>query len=153
MDRQHEARRLTTILAADVVGYGRLMAADESATLAQLRGALEAHARELELLRALCAPRAPEPCAVCTPRAEGAAVAGVELRGEGPHGELADGVLKDAPAAGVGVGGADEHAIGGDAGLLCGGPARFLPRGDRRHRRRDPVSAHCPRYRAGPCHR
>ena len=30
-------RRLTTILAADVVGYSRLMAADESGTLAQLK--------------------------------------------------------------------------------------------------------------------
>jgi hypothetical protein len=47
----------------------------QRATLAELRGALEAHARELELLRALCAPRPPEPCAVWTPRAEGAAVA------------------------------------------------------------------------------
>ncbi len=32
---QHEDRRLTTILAADVVGYSRLMASDESGTLAQ----------------------------------------------------------------------------------------------------------------------
>jgi TolB-like protein/class 3 adenylate cyclase len=30
-------RRLTTILAADIVGYGRLMAADEAGTLAQLK--------------------------------------------------------------------------------------------------------------------
>jgi adenylate cyclase len=30
-------RRLTTILAADVVGYSRLMAADEAGTLAQLK--------------------------------------------------------------------------------------------------------------------
>ncbi len=30
-------RRLTTILAADVVGYSRLMAADEAETLAQLK--------------------------------------------------------------------------------------------------------------------
>ena len=30
-------RRLTTILAADVVGYNRLMAADEAGTLAQLK--------------------------------------------------------------------------------------------------------------------
>ncbi len=37
MDPQHEERRLTTILAADVVGYSRLMAADETGTLAQLR--------------------------------------------------------------------------------------------------------------------
>ncbi|MBM4290435.1 MAG: hypothetical protein FJ138_02515 [Deltaproteobacteria bacterium] len=44
-------------------------------TLAQLREELEAHTRELELLRALCAPVAPEPCAVWTPRAEGAGVA------------------------------------------------------------------------------
>jgi adenylate cyclase len=31
------ARRLTTILAADVVGYSRLMAADEAGTLARLK--------------------------------------------------------------------------------------------------------------------
>ena len=36
-------RRLTTILAADVVGYSRLMAADEAGTLAQLK----AHRKEL----------------------------------------------------------------------------------------------------------
>ncbi len=30
-------RRLTTILAADIVGYGRLMAADEAGTQAQLK--------------------------------------------------------------------------------------------------------------------
>jgi adenylate cyclase len=40
---QHEDRRLTAILAADVVGYSRLMAADESGTLTQLK----AHRREL----------------------------------------------------------------------------------------------------------
>lgn len=43
MEPQHEERRLTTILAADVVGYSRLMAADESATLAQLK----THRKEL----------------------------------------------------------------------------------------------------------
>ncbi len=31
-------RRLTTIMAADVVGYSRLVEADETATLAALRG-------------------------------------------------------------------------------------------------------------------
>ncbi len=31
-------RRLTTILAADVVGYSRLMGADEAGTLATLKG-------------------------------------------------------------------------------------------------------------------
>ena len=31
-------RRLTTILAADVVGYSRLMGADEAGTLAALKG-------------------------------------------------------------------------------------------------------------------
>jgi adenylate cyclase len=36
-------RRLTTILAADVVGYSRLMAGDEAGTLAQLK----AHRKEL----------------------------------------------------------------------------------------------------------
>jgi len=41
--RQHEERRLTTILSADVVGYSRLMAADEAGTLARLK----AHRREL----------------------------------------------------------------------------------------------------------
>jgi hypothetical protein len=35
MDPQHEERRLITILAADVVGYSRLMAADESGTFAR----------------------------------------------------------------------------------------------------------------------
>jgi adenylate cyclase len=34
---QHENRRLTTILAADVVGYSRLMAADEAGTLTSLK--------------------------------------------------------------------------------------------------------------------
>jgi adenylate cyclase len=34
---QHEHRRLAAILAADVAGYSRLMAADESGTLALLR--------------------------------------------------------------------------------------------------------------------
>ena len=43
MRQQHEERRLTTILSADVVGYSRLMAADETGTLAQLK----AHRREL----------------------------------------------------------------------------------------------------------
>ena len=37
MERHHENRRLTTILAADVVGYSRLMAADESGTVALLK--------------------------------------------------------------------------------------------------------------------
>ncbi len=36
-------RRLTTILAADVVGYSRLMGADEAGTLAALKGHREAH--------------------------------------------------------------------------------------------------------------
>ncbi len=36
MEPQHEKRRLTTILAADVVGYSRLMAADEAGTYARL---------------------------------------------------------------------------------------------------------------------
>jgi adenylate cyclase len=40
---QHEDRRLITILAADIVGYSRLMAADESGTFARLR----AHRKEL----------------------------------------------------------------------------------------------------------
>ncbi len=43
MEPQHEERRLTTILAADVVGYSRLMAVDESWTLAQLK----VHRKEL----------------------------------------------------------------------------------------------------------
>ncbi len=43
MEPQHEERRLTTILATDVVGYSRLMAVDESATLAQLK----THRKEL----------------------------------------------------------------------------------------------------------
>jgi adenylate cyclase len=43
MEPQHEERRLTTILSADVAGYSSLMAADESGTLAQLK----AHRKEL----------------------------------------------------------------------------------------------------------
>ncbi len=43
METHHEERRLITILAADVVGYSRLMAADESGTFARLR----AHRKEL----------------------------------------------------------------------------------------------------------
>ena len=43
VEPQHEERRLTTILAADVVGYSRLMAADEAGTLASLK----ANRREL----------------------------------------------------------------------------------------------------------
>ena len=43
MDQVGETRRLAAILAADVVGYSRLMGADESGTL----GALKAHLGEL----------------------------------------------------------------------------------------------------------
>ena len=43
MSEEGLKRRLTTILAADVVGYSRLMAADESGTLAQLK----THRKEL----------------------------------------------------------------------------------------------------------
>ena len=43
MKADHGHRRLTAILSADVVGYSRLMAVDEGATLAQLN----AHRREL----------------------------------------------------------------------------------------------------------
>lgn len=43
MDNQRARRRLVAILAADVVGYSRLMSADESGTLA----ALKAHREEL----------------------------------------------------------------------------------------------------------
>jgi adenylate cyclase len=43
MEPQHEERRLTTILAADVVGYSRLMATDEAGTFARLK----AHRKEL----------------------------------------------------------------------------------------------------------
>ncbi len=43
MSKEGTERRLTTILAADVVGYSRLMAADESGTLAQLK----THRKEL----------------------------------------------------------------------------------------------------------
>jgi adenylate cyclase len=43
MEQQHEERRLITILAADVVGYSRLMAVDETGTLAQLK----THRKEL----------------------------------------------------------------------------------------------------------
>ena len=37
MSEESVERRLTTILAADVVGYSRLMASDEERTLAALR--------------------------------------------------------------------------------------------------------------------
>lgn len=43
MEQRDQQRRLTTILAADVVGYSRLMGADEAGTLA----ALKAHRRKL----------------------------------------------------------------------------------------------------------
>ncbi|MEC4688772.1 MAG: tetratricopeptide repeat protein [Nitrospirota bacterium] len=43
MEPDHEERRLTTILSADVVGYSRLMAADEAGTVAQLK----THRKEL----------------------------------------------------------------------------------------------------------
>ena len=37
MSEEGVERRLTTILAADVVGYSRLVAADEAGTVAQLK--------------------------------------------------------------------------------------------------------------------
>ncbi len=37
MENGRDKRRLAAILAADIVGYSRLMEADESGTLAQLR--------------------------------------------------------------------------------------------------------------------
>ncbi len=43
MKPEKEERRLTTILAADVVGFSRIMGADESGTLS----ALNAHRKEL----------------------------------------------------------------------------------------------------------
>ena len=43
METQHDERRLTTILSADVVGYSRLMGEDEAGTLAALRN----HRKEL----------------------------------------------------------------------------------------------------------
>ena len=43
MSEEGVERKLTTILAADVVGYSRLMAADEAGTLAQLK----THRKEL----------------------------------------------------------------------------------------------------------
>ncbi len=43
MAREGIERRLTTIMSADVVGYSRLMAADEAGTFAQLK----THRREL----------------------------------------------------------------------------------------------------------
>ena len=43
VEQQSEERRLTTILSADVVGYSRLMGADEAGTLAVLKK----HRREL----------------------------------------------------------------------------------------------------------
>ncbi len=39
MAPEREARRLAAILCADVAGYSRLMGADESGTLAQLKAA------------------------------------------------------------------------------------------------------------------
>jgi len=46
VDQRQVERRLAAIVAADVVGYGRLMGADEEGTLAQLK----AHRRALVLL-------------------------------------------------------------------------------------------------------
>jgi adenylate cyclase len=43
MEPEHQKRRLTTILAADVVGFSRLMGIDESGTLSSL----QAHRKEL----------------------------------------------------------------------------------------------------------
>jgi adenylate cyclase len=43
MEPEHQKRRLTTILAADVVGFSRLMGIDESGTLSNL----QAHRKEL----------------------------------------------------------------------------------------------------------
>ena len=37
MEPQREVRRLTTILAADIVGYSRLMGEDETGTLCALK--------------------------------------------------------------------------------------------------------------------
>ena len=42
MEAPRGTRRLTTILSADVVGYSRMMAADEAATLARLKAHREA---------------------------------------------------------------------------------------------------------------
>ncbi len=42
MDAQRVERRLAAILAADMVGYSRLMEADEAGTLAQLKAGLPA---------------------------------------------------------------------------------------------------------------
>lgn len=59
MNEEGVERRLTTILAADVVGYSRLMAADEAGTLAQLkshrtelveRKTIEHHGRVVKLM-------------------------------------------------------------------------------------------------------
>lgn len=43
----------------------------------QLNDTLAAQVERLKLIEALCAPRAPEPCPVWTPRAEGALVGGL----------------------------------------------------------------------------
>jgi len=66
MSEAGEERRLTTILAADVVGYSGLMAADESGTLAQLKAhrkeviepkTAEYRGRVVKLMGDGCAPR------------------------------------------------------------------------------------------------
>ena len=62
MSEEGVERRLPTILAADVVGYSRLMAADEAGTLAQLK----THRKEL-----------------IEPKAAGDVPISVEIRGAG----------------------------------------------------------------------
>ncbi len=56
MARQHEERRLITILAADVVGYSRLMAADEAGTFARRK------ADRKELIEPITWPAPSWPC-------------------------------------------------------------------------------------------
>ena len=49
-----ERRKLVAILAADVIGYSRLMGRDESGTLARLREALLHSQPDLLARRSLC---------------------------------------------------------------------------------------------------
>ena len=84
MEPDHEERRLTTILSADVVGYSRLMAADEAGTLTSLNAEISPcrnserlswannqfssieHRHQFfgsDLTRSACLQPGPQPCA------------------------------------------------------------------------------------------
>ncbi len=68
-DADRIERKLTTILAADVEGYSRLMAADEVAAMAALKDARAVFARLIERHRGLSftgRPLVSPPCSAAT---------------------------------------------------------------------------------------